>query len=331
MADGGHVPVLLEAAVDALVHDPDGTYVDATFGRGGHARAILGRLSPRGRLVGVDRDPAAEDAARAFVDPRFAFRRAWFSQIPAVLDQLRIGLVDGALLDLGISSPQIDDPARGFSFRHDGPLDMRMDPSRGESAAAFLARASVRELTEILRDYGEERLARSIATAIAAQREIRPITRTLELSRIVAQAFGARTRGDWRQDPATRTFQALRIAVNDEMGELSRALPQLGARLATGGRLVVIAFHSLEDRIVKRFIARASDPFAGDARLARLALRDGTLPPPPLARPGRAVKPTAAEASANPRARSAILRVATRTAAPWPPALDRASAAQAAQ
>ena len=322
MADGGHVPVLLEAAVDALVHEPDGTYVDGTFGRGGHARAILGRLSSRGRLVGVDRDPAAADSARTLDDARFAFRRAWFSEIPAVLDTLGIGRIDGALLDLGISSPQIDDAERGFSFRHDGPLDMRMDPSRGASAAAFLARASVRELTEVLRDYGEERLARSIAAAIAAQREIRPITRTLELSRVVAQAVGARTRGDWRQDPATRTFQALRIAVNDEMGELARALPRLAARLAPGGRLVVIAFHSLEDRIVKRFFVRASDPFGGDTRLARLPLRDGTLPPPPLALAGRAQKPTADEAAANPRARSAILRVAVRTDAPWPAALD---------
>jgi 16S rRNA (cytosine1402-N4)-methyltransferase len=322
MTDAGHVPVLLEAAVDALVHDPDGAYVDGTFGRGGHARAILGRLSSRGRLVGVDRDPAAEDAARALDDPRFAFRRAWFSEVPGVLDALGIDRVDGALLDLGISSPQIDDPQRGFSFRHDGPLDMRMDPSRGESAAAWLARASVRELTEVLRDYGEERLARSIAAAIAAQREVRPITRTLELSRVVAQAVGARTRGDWRQDPATRTFQALRIAVNDEMGELARALPRLAARLAPGGRLAVIAFHSLEDRIVKRFFVRASDPFGGDTRLARLPLRDGTLPPPPLSLAGRAQKPTAAEAAANPRARSAILRVAVRTDAPWPAALD---------
>ena len=322
MADGGHVPVLLEAAVDALVHDPDGTYVDGTFGRGGHARAILDRLSPRGRLVAVDRDPAAAAAAAALDDARFAFRRAWFSEIPGVLDALDIGPVDGALLDLGISSPQIDDPERGFSFRRDGPLDMRMDPTRGESAAAYLARASVGELTEVLRDYGEERLARPIAAAIAAQREVRPITRTLELSRVVAQAVGTRTRGDWRQDPATRTFQALRIAVNDEMGELARALPRLAARLAPGGRLVTIAFHSLEDRIVKRFFARASDPYGGDARLARLPLPEGTLPPPPLALVGRAIKPTADEAAANPRARSAILRVAVRTDATWPAALD---------
>jgi 16S rRNA (cytosine1402-N4)-methyltransferase len=327
MADAGHVPVLLEAAVDAMVHDPDGTYVDGTFGRGGHARAVLARLSPRGRLVGIDRDPAAEDAARTLADPRFTFRRAWFSEIPGVLDGLGIGPVDGALLDLGISSPQIDDPQRGFSFRHDGPLDMRMDPSRGESAAAFLARASVRELTEVLRDYGEERLARSIAAAIAAQREVRPITRTLELSRIVAQAVGARTRGDWRQDPATRTFQALRIAVNDEMGELARALPRLAARLAPRGRLAVIAFHSLEDRIVKRFLARASDRFGGDARLARLPLPEGALPAPPLALVGRARKPDAAETAANPRARSAILRVAERTGAPWPAGQDRPAAA----
>ena len=321
MADDGHVPVLVEESVAALVVRQDGIVVDGTFGRGGHSRALLARLSSRGRVIAVDRDPEAESAARGIADPRFTFRRAWFSELPAVLDALGIAEIDAALLDLGISSPQLDDPSRGFSFRFDGPLDMRMDPARGESAAAFLARASVRELTEVLRDYGEERLAQPIAKAIAAARAIEPVARTRQLARIVQEAVGARTRGDWRQDPATRTFQALRIVVNEELAELSRALPLLAGRLAPAGRLAVIAFHSLEDRIVKRFFARASQSFEGDARLAKLPLRSDALPVPPLALVGRAVKPSPAEVAANPRARSAVLRVVERTDAPWPAGL----------
>lgn len=320
-AHGAHVPVLLAAAVDALVHRADGVYVDATFGRGGHARAILARLAPSGRLVALDRDPAAAAAAEAIADPRFVFRRAWFSEVDSVLDALGIGAIDGALLDLGLSSPQLDDPARGFSLRYDGPLDMRMDPTRGESAAEYLARASQRELTEVLRDYGEERLARSIAAAIVARRAARPLSRTSELRELCAQAVGTRTRGDWHQDPATRTFQALRIAVNRELDELAAALPALARRLAAGGRLVAISFHSLEDRIVKQFIARHSKPFGGEARLARMPIRTDALPPPPLAAVGRALKASAAEIEANPRARSAVLRVAQRTMAPWAEAL----------
>ncbi len=320
MPDGVHVPVLLDAAVSALVQRAEGVYVDGTFGRGGHARAILARLAPGGRLVALDRDPAAEQAARGIDDPRFAFRRAWFSEAPSVLDAMGIDRIDGALLDLGTSSPQLDDAQRGFSLRFDGPLDMRMDPTRGETAAEYLARVPQRELTEVLRDYGEERLARSIAAAIVARRATRPIARTGELRELVAQAVGPRTRGDWRQDPATRTFQALRIAVNRELAELEAALPALARRLATGGRLAVISFHSLEDRIVKRFVAAASAPFAGDARLARVPIRADALPRPPLRAVGRAVKPAAAEIAANPRARSAVLRVAERTAAPWPAA-----------
>jgi 16S rRNA (cytosine1402-N4)-methyltransferase len=327
MTDGEHVPVLLEPAVDALVTRADGVYVDGTFGRGGHAREILARLSRRGRLVAIDRDPAAEPAARAIEDARFTFRHAWLSEVDVLLDGLGIGLVDGALLDLGISSPQIDDASRGFSFRHDGPLDMRMDPSRGEPAAAFLARASERELTGVLRDYGEERLAQPIAAAIVAARAREPIERTRQLAKLVGQAVGARTRGDWRQDPATRTFQALRIQVNAELTELSAALPALARRLAEGGRLAVISFHSLEDRIVKQFLARASKPFGGDARLARLPIRADALPPPPLCLVGRARKPDAAETARNPRARSAVLRVAERGGSPWPDALSNAGAA----
>jgi 16S rRNA (cytosine1402-N4)-methyltransferase len=317
--DGEHVPVLLDEAVAALAINPDGTYVDATFGRGGHARAILAMLGPSGRLVAVDRDPAAAAAAVPFArDTRVVFRRAWFSELPDVLAALALAQVDGVLLDLGISSPQIDDAARGFSFRHDGPLDMRMDPSRGESAADFVARASVRELTEVIRDYGEERFAQSIARAVALSREREPIARTRQLAAIVAEAIGARARGDWRQDPATRTFQALRIFVNRELSEVKDALPRIVPLLTEGGRIAVISFHSLEDRIVKRFFARASLPFAGDADAARLPIPTAALPPVALQVVGRAVMPSEAEVARNPRARSAVLRTARRTAAPLP-------------
>jgi len=318
MSHGTHVSVLLEESVAALVLRDDGTYVDGTFGRGGHSRAILARLSPRGRVVAIDRDPDAGRAAAALRDERLVFRRARFSAIEDVLDDLAIDRCDGVLLDLGISSPQIDTPARGFSFRHEGPLDMRMDPDADESAAAFIARASLRELTEVIRDHGEERLAQPIARAIVAARAISPVVTTRQLAAIVAQAVGSRTRGDWRQDPATRTFQALRIAVNDELAELERVLPRAVARLREDGRLCVISFHSLEDRIVKRFIARASAPFGGDPRLARVPIAQADLPSPPLAAVGRAIRASDAECDANPRARSAVLRVARRTAGPLP-------------
>ncbi len=313
-----HVPVLLDEAVAALAIRPEGTYVDATFGRGGHSRRILAALGANGRLVALDRDPDAQRAAAAITDPRFVFRRAWFSEMPAVLDALFLPHVDGVLLDLGISSPQVDVAARGFSFRNDGPLDMRMDPARGESAAQFVARASLRELTQVIRDYGEERFAQSAASAIIAARAREPIVTTRQLAAAVAQAVGARTRGDWRQDPATRTFQAIRIFVNRELAELELALPRATARLAPDGRLAVISFHSLEDRIVKRFIAAHSKPYRGDPRLARLALQASQLPVPPITAVGRAVKPSAQECDANPRSRSAVLRVAQRSDAPLP-------------
>ncbi|MEO5765217.1 MAG: 16S rRNA (cytosine(1402)-N(4))-methyltransferase RsmH [Casimicrobiaceae bacterium] len=318
MADGAHVPVLLAEAVESLAIHPAGVYVDATFGRGGHARSILAALGPHGRLVAVDRDPAAEASAGAIHDSRFAFCRAWFSELPDVLASLRIAAIDGALLDLGVSSAQLDDAARGFSFRFDGPLDMRMDPARGESAAEFIARASVRELTEVIRDYGEERFAQSVARAIAAARAIAPVVSTAQLASIVGQAVGARTRGDWRQNPAARTFQALRIAVNRELHELSITLPRLAALLAPRGRLAVISFHSLEDRIVKRFFAWASTPWGGDPRLARVPVTAAALPRPPLSIVGRARKAGEAEISANPRARSAVMRVCERTPAALP-------------
>ena len=320
MADGVHVPVLLEEAVAALAIRRGGTYVDATFGRGGHARRILAELHGAGRLVAVDRDPEAERAAQAIGDSAFAFRRAWFSELPGTLAELGITQVDGALLDLGISSPQIDDAARGFSLRSDGPLDMRMDPTRGESAAAFLARADARELTEVIRDYGEERFAQSIARAIVAARANAPVDRTRQLAEIVAKAVGARTRGDWRQDPATRTFQALRIFVNRELEELALTLPRIVALLAPGGRLAVISFHSLEDRIVKRFMASSSAPWGGEPTLARLPIADRLLPGTALVRVGRAIRASEDEVRRNPRARSATLRVAERTTHPLPTA-----------
>jgi len=315
---GGHVSVLVAESLAALALRDDGIYVDATFGRGGHSRAILEALGAGGRLIAIDRDPAALAAAQSIDDRRFEFRLARFSDIADVLDALHVATIDGALLDLGVSSPQLDDAARGFSYRNDGPLDMRMDPSGGESAAAFIARASTAELTKVIRDYGEERFAQSIARAIAKAREIEPIVTTRRLAHVVAQAVGSRTRGDWSQDPAARTFQALRIAVNDELQQVSSALPLLTARLTPGGRLVAISFHSLEDRIVKRFFAFASRPFGGDERFARLPIREDALPRPPLAIVGRAVKAGHAEAERNPRARSAVLRVAQRTPHPLP-------------
>jgi 16S rRNA (cytosine1402-N4)-methyltransferase len=327
MPDDSHVPVLVAESVAALALRADGIYVDGTFGRGGHSRAILAQLSARGRLVAIDRDPRAEVAARAMVDPRFIFRRARFSAFSQVLAALAIDRVDGMLLDLGVSSPQLEDPARGFTFRLDGPLDMRMDPDSGESAADFIARASIDELTEVIRNHGEERFAQSIARAVAKARAVEPIITTRRLAHIVAQAIGARTRGDWRQDPAARTFQALRIAVNGELDELRATLPAAVGRLRQGGRLAVISFHSLEDRIVKQFIAGASRPFGGDSRLSRVPIRESALPPVPLAAVGRAIKPAPGEIAVNARARSAVLRVAERTAAAlpagWPRGTER--------
>ena len=318
MSDGAHIPVLLDEAIAALSLAPNDVVVDATFGRGGHARAILGALGKGGRLIAVDRDPAAAEAARDIVDPRFMFRHAWFSELREILATLGIDTIDAVLVDLGVSSPQVDDPARGFSYRFDGPLDMRMDTTRGESAADLLARADVRELTEIIRDYGEERFAASIARAIVSARAVAPIVSTRQLATIVGKAVGGRTRGDWRQDPAARTFQALRIAVNRELSELSLALPRLVETMAAEARIAVISFHSLEDRIVKQFFAFASRPFGGDPRMARLPLRSAALPDVPIRPIGRAQKASPEAIERNPRSRSAILRVAERTGAPLP-------------
>jgi len=303
-----HTTVLLEEAIDALVTTPSGVYVDGTFGRGGHSRRLLQRLAPQGQLVAFDRDPeavaaAAEGPAR-IDDARFSIHHANFADMPGQLVALGIDGVDGVLLDLGVSSPQIDNPTRGFSFRFDGPLDMRMDPTRGESAADFLARADERSIAEVIRDYGEERFAVSIAKAIVARREGGDAVRTTaQLSQLVARAVRTREAG---QDPATRTFQALRIFVNAELEALEQGLSAALGLLRPHARLVVIAFHSLEDRIVKTFIARESKPvFDRRAPFAQ--------PRPVRLNAIARCKPSAAEVAANPRARSAILRVAERT------------------
>jgi len=311
-----HKPVLLAEAVAALAIQPDGTYVDATFGRGGHSRAILEKLGPSGRLIALDRDPQAQAAARALSDPRFAFFRSAFSRIGDILEANNASRVNGILFDLGVSSPQLDDPSRGFSFRADGPLDMRMDPESGPSAAEWLERAEEKQIAEVLRDYGEERFAKQIAAAIAAARRSEPLRRTGQLAHLVGQAVRTREPG---QDPATRTFQALRIYLNRELEEVSLSLPQATAHLAAGGRLAVIAFHSLEDRIVKRFLNAAAKP----AVPREVPLRAHEMPQGVLRLVGRAQRPSDAEVISNPRARSATLRVAERTAAP----LDAASLA----
>lgn len=302
-----HVPVLLDEALDALRIDPNGIYVDATFGRGGHSRAILQRLGPHGRLLALDRDPTAVAAAADIADPRFSIVHAPFSHLGRVLDELGITHIDGLLLDVGVSSPQIDDAQRGFSFRQDGPLDMRMDPTRGPSAAQWLEEVDEDELAHIIRKYGEERFAKQVARAIVTARQTGPLTGTRQLAQVVAAAVRKREPG---QDPATRTFQAVRIHINRELEELEAALGQGLQHLAARGRLVAIAFHSLEDRLVKHFIRRHSTV---PDDLARLPLREDQLPPRPLAAVGRAIKPSAAEVAANPRARSAVMRAAERT------------------
>jgi 16S rRNA (cytosine1402-N4)-methyltransferase len=303
-----HRPVLLREAVDAMDIKPDGIYVDCTFGRGGHSRAILERLGARGRLVALDRDPEAVRAALTIADTRFTVRHESFSHLAQVLEVLGCERVDGVLLDLGVSSPQLDDPARGFSFRADGPLDMRMDTSRGFTAAQWLATASEDEIGEVIRTYGEERFARQVARAIVAARSRGAVRTTRELAQIVAQAV--RTR-EPAQDPATRTFQALRIFINQELEELPLALAQALQALKPGGRLAVITFHSLEDRIVKRFLRNNAQP----SPVPRgLAVRESERTPPKLKLVGKPVRASGEEIAANPRSRSATLRVAERVA-----------------
>ena len=306
-APNAHVTVLLQEAVDALEIKADGIYVDGTFGRGGHSLAVLERLGPEGRLIAFDRDPAAIAAGQALGDARLTLVHSAFSALDEALEELGVAQVDGVLLDLGVSSPQLDDAARGMSFRFDAPLDMRMDTSRGHTVAQWLAEASVDQITEVIRNYGEERFAYAVAKAIADARTGGAVATTGQLAAIVEKTVRTREPG---QHPATRTFQAFRIFINQELEELTRVLPVCVRRLRTDGRLAVISFHSLEDRIVKRFMRDESRP---PVLPARLPIRAADLPQPRLRLIGKAMRPGAAEVSVNARARSAVLRVAERT------------------
>ena len=309
-----HRTVLLEQAVDALAIEgegarSEGVYVDGTFGRGGHSRLILQRLGSKGRLIAFDKDPQAIATAATISDARFEIVHDSFATMRDALEARGIAQVDGVLLDLGISSPQVDDAARGFSFRFDGPLDMRMDPTRGISAAEWLATETEQTIGKVIRDYGEERFAFQIAKAIAARRTIEPISTTRQLAEIVAHAVKTREKG---KDPATRTFQAVRIFINKELEELEIGLDAALQKLGPQGRLAVISFHSLEDRIVKRFMASKANAPQPDRRLP---IRAVDLPQPEIKLLAK-MKPTDAEVADNPRARSAIMRVAERLAKP---------------
>ena len=299
-----HVTVLLDEAVDSLAIKADGVYMDATFGRGGHSRRILSALNENGRLVAVDRDPYAIAAGATIADPRFLLVHRAFGEIGEAAREAGVQDVDGILFDVGVSSPQIDDGERGFSFRHDAPLDMRMDTTQGETAAEWLARADIREITEVIRNYGEERFAFQIAKKVVAARLEQPIVSTGQFASLVRSTVRTREPG---QDPATRSFQALRIHINQELRQLEVALPQALELLQPGGRLVVICFHSLEDRIVKNFMRQESN---ADNLPKNLPLRADQLPKPKLRLIGKPFKPSAAEVLANPRARSAVMRVA---------------------
>ena len=307
-----HVPVMLDEVVEAIAPRPGGRYVDCTFGRGGHTRAVLDRIGPTGRVLAMDRDPQAVAAARELArsDPRLSVHHARFGELAEIARAAGVaGSVDALLMDLGVSSPQLDQPERGFSFQNDGPLDMRMDPGAGISAAEWLSSASEREIGRMLRELGEERAARRIARAVVAERgRGAPITTTRRLAAIVAsnvRGGGGRN----RVHPATRTFQAIRMHVNNELGELERGLAATPDVLAPGGRLIVLSFHSLEDRIVKRFM-RGDDTVHAPPR--RLPVAHASLPAGALTPLERARRPREGEVAANPRARSAVLRVAER-------------------
>ncbi len=305
-----HKPVLFDEVLAALAIRADGIYIDGTFGRGGHAGAVLEQLGPQGRLLGLDKDPqAVAEAERRFgADARFAIERGSFAQLGQHVKQRGWqGKVNGILLDLGVSSPQLDDASRGFSFRNDGDLDMRMDPQQGRSAAQWLAGASEREIADVLYQYGEERHSRRIARAIVGARKEAPITRTAQLAEIIRAAHPSWEPG---RDPATKSFQGIRIFINAELEDLRECLPQALAALAPGGRLAVISFHSLEDRIVKRFMRDEArgDVFPPDLPVPQSALN------PRLRVIGKAIRASEREVAENPRARSAVLRVAERLA-----------------
>jgi len=309
---GEHQAVMLAQAVDGLNVRADGTYVDGTFGRGGHSRRILEVLGEGGRLIALDRDPDAIKAGAAIDDKRFTLLHGRFGELQVLLAGIGVKHADGILLDLGVSSPQLDDAARGFSFRFDAPLDMRMDTSRGVTAAQWLRQAEESEIREVIKNHGEERFAKQIAAAIVAARAGGNIDSTRQLAALVAHAIPTR---EPRQDPATRTFQAIRIHLNQELTELSLVLPQCVELLNAGGRLAVISFHSLEDRCVKRFMREAA---AGPRVPRRLPLRAHEMPQPSMRLIGKAQHADAAEVARNPRARSATLRVAERTTAELP-------------
>ena len=302
-----HTTVLLNEAVEALAIKPDGIYVDGTFGRGGHSAMILERLGSNGKLIALDKDPAAVAVGGEWRDARFRMVHRSYAQMAEVLRELDVGQVDGILLDLGVSSPQLDEAGRGFSFRFDAPLDMRMDTSGGMTAAQWLATADESLLTEVIRDYGEERFAKQIARAIVAARAIEPIQTTRQLVELVGKTVRTREAG---QNPATRTFQAIRIYINHELEELARVLPECVTHLKSGGRLVVISFHSLEDRIVKHYMREMAE---GDKLPRNVPIRASEVPPGKLNLIGKAVRVSAAELQANPRARSAVMRVAERS------------------
>ncbi len=300
-----HQTVLLREAVDALVTLPDGVYVDGTFGRGGHSRYLLQRLNDNGRVLGVDKDLAAQAAAQELVqsEPRFEFFHGSFAQLPHQLREMGIDAVDGILLDLGVSSPQLDDGGRGFSFMHDGPLDMRMDTSRGETAAQWLSYADLQDIAGVLKEYGEERFARRIAAAIIAAREEAPIETTSQLARVVSAAH---PRWEKHKHPATRSFQAIRIKVNRELDDLQEFLAVALDMLRIGGRLVVISFHSLEDRLVKRYMR---DMARGDSFPRGVPVTESALHRR-MRLVGKVVKASTQEVAGNVRARSAVMRVA---------------------
>ena len=305
-----HIPVLLHEALTALCIEHDGLYLDCTFGRGGHSRAILAELGVSGRLIGLDRDPSAVAVARnlAHEDSRFEIAHTAFSELEPALDSLAVNRVHGILMDLGVSSPQLDEPERGFSFQADGPLDMRMDPTAGESAADWIARAEADEIAHVLWVFGEERFSRRIAKAIVEARELAPIATTTQLSQIVTNA---QPKKDQNKHPATRSFQGIRLYINGELAEVEQGLEAAMNRLEAGGRLAVISFHSLEDRLVKRALRDASRPPKGDPRMP---LPD-SIAQPKLKLVGKAIKACPEELRLNPRARSAVLRVAERTEA----------------
>lgn len=300
-----HEPVMLKQVLEGLQVKADGTYLDGTFGRGGHARQVLARLGPRGSLLVMDRDPEAiASAQREFAgDARVQARHGNFAEMAQW--PLAVAGLDGVLLDLGVSSPQLDDASRGFSFQSDGPLDMRMDPGRGPSAAQWLAQASETQISDVLWRHGEERMSRRIARAIVERRHNEPLQTTRELAELIARTIGRR---DPHKHPATRTFQALRIEINGELDALETGLAAATQCLKPGGRLAVISFHSLEDRIVKQFIRGPV------ARAQRRGLPVPEVAPPPLLAVGRAQQADAAEVARNPRARSAVLRIAERRA-----------------